>query len=660
MEELFFSLDIGTRTVVGIVGTFQGEKFKILDFEVEEHKKRAMYDGQIHDIESVLSAVSKVRAKLEKRLKTKLDKVSIAAAGRSLKTCKVIIEREMDSFVHVDKDIIGSLEIEAIQKAQREMENQNGKDSNEYYCAGYAVVNYYLNGTIISKLDGHRGNSIGVEVISTFLPKIVVDSLYFVINMAGLSVYSMTLEPIAAMNISIQESFKLLNIALVDIGAGTSDIAITKNGTVFAFAMVPTAGDEITEKIAENYLLDFNTAEKVKINLSKKSTIKFKDIMGEKYQVDAEEILKSVEKTIKNLAREICDKILEYNGKAPSAVFLIGGGSCIPTISDYIAEYLELPKSRVGVRKADIIKDIEFDRKKMNGPEFITPIGIAVSANAIKEKDFINVTVNNKIIKLLNAKKITVADALIFIGYNPRHLIGRRGMDLHFMLNGKYKTIKGEPGNAATVFINGEIGNLETELSNGDIINIEPAKDGADALLSIKELIEEISSVHVSINGKNTIIKPTAIVNDKIVTENYCILEGDNVLFKYVETISQIINALSMPADIIDIKVNGKPTLLEYKINEGDSIEISTLPKAAENGRKLRNVDNKKSIRVWVNEKQVEIQGKNTEYIFADIFNYIDIDFKNRKGNLFLKLNGLSANYSDVISDGDRIELGWI
>lgn len=343
-EELFFSLDIGTRTVVGIVAAIEGQKFKVLDFEVEEHKKRAMYDGQIHDIESVKSAVSKVKEKLEKRLKTKLDRVSIAAAGRSLKTSRIIVEREIDPYIHVDKDIIGSIEIEAIQKAQKEMESQNAQDSTEYYCAGYAVVNYYLNGTIISKLEGHRGNSIGVEVISTFLPKIVVDSLYFVINMVGLSVRSMTLEPIAAMNVSIQDNFKLLNIALVDIGAGTSDIALTKNGTVFAFAMVPIAGDEITEKIAENYLLDFDTAEGVKIDLSKKSTIKFKDIMGEKYQVEAEEIIKSAKDAIKNLAKEIADKILEYNGKAPSAVFLIGGGSRIPNISDYIAEYLELPK----------------------------------------------------------------------------------------------------------------------------------------------------------------------------------------------------------------------------------------------------------------------------------------------------------------------------
>ncbi len=55
-----------------------------------------------------------------------------------------------------------------------------------------------------------------------------------------------------------------LNVALVDIGAGTSDIAITNLGTVIAYGMVPIAGDEVTEAISDHYLLDFPLAEKAK------------------------------------------------------------------------------------------------------------------------------------------------------------------------------------------------------------------------------------------------------------------------------------------------------------------------------------------------------------------------------------------------------------
>ena len=69
---------------------------------------------------------------------------------------------------------------------------------------------------------------------------------------------ALTLEPIAAINVLIPPSMRRLNVALVDIGAGTSDIAITDLSTVMAYGMVPIAGDEVTEAISDQYLLDFS------------------------------------------------------------------------------------------------------------------------------------------------------------------------------------------------------------------------------------------------------------------------------------------------------------------------------------------------------------------------------------------------------------------
>ena len=95
--------------------------------------------------------------------------------------------------------------------------------------------------------------------------------------------------PIAALNVTIPQEYRSLNLALVDVGAGTSDIAITHKGSVTGYAMVPLAGDEISEHIAETYLLDFNTAESVKLRLTqKKANISFKDILGNSYNLPAE------------------------------------------------------------------------------------------------------------------------------------------------------------------------------------------------------------------------------------------------------------------------------------------------------------------------------------------------------------------------------------
>lgn len=139
-------------------------------------------------------------------------------------------------------------------------------------------------------LKKHMALSIGVEMIATFLPDEVVDGLYQAVEDAGLHVASLTLEPIAAINVAIPERFRLLNIALVDVGAGTSDISVVKEGSIIAFGMMPLAGDEITEAIAKRYLTDFETAEKAEKAADRKKMVTFKDIMGETVKVSQEEI----------------------------------------------------------------------------------------------------------------------------------------------------------------------------------------------------------------------------------------------------------------------------------------------------------------------------------------------------------------------------------
>ena len=139
---------------------------------------------------------------------------------------------------------------------------------------------------------------------------------------------SLTLEPIAAMNVAIPEQYRLLNIGLIDVGAGTSDICLTKDGSIIAYGMIPLAGDEITEVIAKTYLVDFNTAEQIKVEASdkKEGIVEFKDIMGLTQKIPAEQILKDSESVIDKMADAAAQKIIELNGNRPvNAVFVVGG-----------------------------------------------------------------------------------------------------------------------------------------------------------------------------------------------------------------------------------------------------------------------------------------------------------------------------------------------
>lgn len=260
-NEYLFALDIGTRSVKGVLGKVENEKFKVVCEKIIEHEERAMIDGQIHDINKVAQVVLKIKKYMESKTGIVIKEAAIAAAGRFLKTVLSKSSMELEENKEINNEIIRALELSAVSLGETTIDKDN---TGRLYCVGYSVKNYYLNGYIISNLIGHKGENIEVEVIATFLPKSVVESLYSVMNKVDLKVINMTLEPIAAMEAVIPKRLRLLNIALVDIGAGTSDIAISSNATISAFGMVPKAGDEISEALAQYLMVDFATAEEIK------------------------------------------------------------------------------------------------------------------------------------------------------------------------------------------------------------------------------------------------------------------------------------------------------------------------------------------------------------------------------------------------------------
>lgn len=672
IEDVIFALDIGTRTVVGIVGYYEKDCFRVIAAEVYEHKSRAMMDGQIHDISKVAEVVTEVKNRLEKVIGFELTKVSIAAAGRVLKTSQTKLEYEIEQGREITAEMVGSLEVDAIQKAQQKLDAEQNEEKMQFYCVGYSVINYFLNDYVISALVGHKGKKMGAEVLATFLPHVVVDSLYTVMSKVGLEVISLTLEPIAAINVTIPKDLRLLNLVLVDIGAGTSDIAITKNGSVVAYGMVPIAGDEITERIAQELLVDFNTAEKIKLSISSvKDKLKFTDILGKKNEIDIGKLIEIIEPSVNILAKSISDKILEFNQKAPNAVFLIGGGSQVPGLPDKISENLDLHIDRVAVRGRDVIHNIKTKIRKLTGPEAITPFGIAMMAHMQKGQDFMSVTVNGERVRLFNSKQLTVADSLILVGFNPDKLIGRTGKALKFTLNGKQIIEKGEHGTAAEISVNNTKASLESIINIGDFINVTPAVNGKSARRTVGDYIKNAEGITVSLNGNIIKLTPKAYVNG--IERNFTqeINENDKIIIDENYSLKNLLSRNDIDYAEYDITVNGSHKEAGYILCSNDQISYTekdldtqinfTEEDDSENESIVLPKEEKVSNNAFVvsvnGEKIILDQSKS--YIFVDIFSYINFDLTSPKGNIILKLNGRSANFTDPICPNDSIEVYW-
>lgn len=643
-DKLIFSLDIGTRTIIGIVGEYdENEQFKVLGYTLKEHKKRNMYDGQIHDIDGVAKIVKEIVRELEEKTGKSLKVVSIAAAGRALKTHRISLEKIIDNKKEISKYNIETLELEAIQKAQEEINKVDINKDLKYYSVGYTVVDYYLDESRMEKLEGHKGDRIGVELIATFLPQIVIEGLYSVISRVGLEVGSITLEPIAAINVAIKPELRLLNLALVDIGAGTSDIAITKDGQIISYGMTSTAGDEITEKLAKTYLLDFNNSEKLKVQLNKKEEQEFIDALGINHTISTKEIVDNIIEVVELIAKEITDKILEYNTKSPNAVFLIGGSSQMPMLKEIIAENLGLPKERVSIRDTSFIENIE-GLEDGNGPDMITPIGIAIEGAQNKYRNFISLTFNGEEIRMFNTEDIKVSDVLVMTGYSPQELMPKRADDFIYYINGKKRAIKGKESVHPQILVNGEESNLRTNLNDKDTIQIIPA---------IIDPIENpflshiINSKKVYINGKELDVFKSIKINGIIIEEDTLINNEDNIEIEEIKTISD----LKLEHNSGEFIVNGRAVKDNYILKEGDKIFI-------QNSTSLQNINYKK-MKLIINGEEMEIPYKKDNLIFVDIFDYIDFDRSSLKGKLILKVNEREAEYMEELKDGDKISIYW-
>ena len=689
VQSMVFALDIGTRKIAGLlVGFDEDEKMVVHDVIIKEHEHRAMLDGQIHDVEKVAKVAAFVKRELENRNNIKLDKVAVALAGRFLKTYIGESSITSEEPIEITKDMLTRLELDAVAKATENIEPN-------MYCVGYSVIRYELDGMWFKKLEGLKGKDIYVKVVATYLPSHVVEAMLSVVKKVGLTITHLTLEPIAAVNITVPEDLRILNIALVDVGAGTSDIAISKDGTIIAYGMVPLAGDEITEAITKKFLLDFQTAEFVKRSLEKQEIIRVKNILDKEKELRREEVLDAISDVVDKITKKVAEEIIELNGDKPQAVMIVGGGAKVPIFATYLAKNLEMDEDVVSLKDS---KNLDFIDKTgiVQGSEFITPLGIGYTALHKKGAVFESVNVNGDPIQLIGFKgNYTVWEVLVQYGMDMRKLLGRPGKSIVIEVNDETVVVKGQMPISAQVKINGLEATLRDNVRHGDSIEVGEAIDGEDAKATLYDFVKPIRLKSLETDEVLEYF-PRVTLNGFSTTSNVELKDGDVIKYEKIK-VKEIREFLSSDLVKIEYSVNNTYKEInagEVKIFKGE-IELSdentvlpgeelqyalivNYPKIRElpemekisiviniNGE--QRVLTKDGVLVWVNDQLVspeyEIKDgdkirtqipENQGFIVADILRLFDIDFRRIKSYTLLK-NGERTAFTEPLENGDEI-----
>jgi len=546
-------------------------------------------------------------------------------------------------------------------------------DGYELICSTGSGI--FIDGFPISHPVGHRGSLVRADFLLTFLPRAVVDSLQSVMEKAGLESAGLTLEPVAALEAVVPDKNRLMNLALVDVGAGTSDIAITRNGSAASFAMVPYAGDKVTERLCDRYLTDFKTGEQIKREmLVNKGEIAYIDFFGRGATVSFQDAYVTILPVLKEMARRIADVILSGNQRHPSAVMVVGGGCRLPQFEKHLAEALDMGADRIVICDRRAIAGIRCDLDILTGSDAITPLGIALHgmrADGAGER-YYTIRLNGKPVRASEGENYTVSDVLDAASYDRAKLTARNGLPLHFYLNGKPETAEGGAGVQSEIRVNGNTAGLETAVNPEDDVTVKDARDGFDARVYVSDFSPRAEVGTVACSGVDYYIAPKASVNGNECALSAEIREGDRVELTIKTTVGMFV-AEYMPemsgADyyVDGVCVDGAHELapgneLSFVLNAPDGPGLAQPePEDSEPAdfEPATPAPPSPSFPLDINGEYVSVHIEPATPLLVDAFNYVAIDRPDGPGRLFLRLNGLPARLTDRIAPDDKIVIKW-
>ena len=429
--------------------------------------------------------------------------------------------------------------------------------------------------------------------------------------------------------------------------------------------------DELTEVIVQHFLVDFNMAESMKIQASGDTdSITYRDIFGREQTISKADFFEKCSPSVDSLADVISQTVCDANGQSPAAMFLIGGGSMANGLADALADKLGIDHGRVAVGGQEFMKNVDVGDRKL-GPEYVTPVGIAVTACTNMAYDFSTVTLNGEQVRVFDTKSLSVFELLGSAGFKTSQIMGHSGAGLKFALNGETKILKGTAFTPAVINVNDKPAALTTKIKQGDSITLTPAVNGENAHAFIRDYADDISRVSVIFCGENAVAGKRAYANGKEVGKDYEIQPLDNIEIHDARTLGAFLMQYGGDTQTATVYVNGEEKPESYVLCDGDilgfdkgsSSEAVQAAVAAESASGVQTAEDIQTaeqgnfVSVIFNGVPTDLPEKEskTPYMLIDLFERANIDIENPTRRLVLTVNGKSAKFTDKIQSGDIV-----
>lgn len=379
-DDYLLALDIGTEYVKALIAKKGKGALKVVGVGKAHEAPTNMYSGAIADIEGVAQTCEEALSKAEEMAGVRANEVVIGIAGELVKGNTVSIKyRRADASRPITdaemEKIINQVQQKAGERARKEVALETNNEDIEVRLINSALVSLRIDGYKVSNPIGFKGKEVIVQIYTAFAPLVHISAIERVCDELDLDLVTVAVEPFAVCRACLGDNTESNFSGIVmDIGGGTTDIAIVDDGGVEGTKMFSIGGRSFTRQIAQRLGLSFEEAEKLKLLAD---SPKVKPEIRKKFDAAIERNLEVWQSGVE-LAIEEFDQMETL----PGQILLCGGGAGLAAIQEILATgdwYKELPFSRrpvVNIIEPEMIDGIENMTDRELDHTFVTAMGL--------------------------------------------------------------------------------------------------------------------------------------------------------------------------------------------------------------------------------------------------------------------------------------------
>jgi cell division ATPase FtsA len=367
-DELMLAIDIGTEVLKTILFRCSDHGVHVLRSSKIFQQQHAMRSGVIQSLDTVIENCRLGYNEVTKGLDEDHfpTKVVMGIAGELIHGVSIVVnyDREDKAAAEIDKkerdDIFNQVKEKVFESGKNELAIKYGFSMEDIEVLHITITGAEVGGMPVDSLVGFTGKQVGIHFYASFGPKTYLDALRKVADALNLEMMGIVSQPFAVSRVFMGASEKSFDGIFVDVGGGTTDIALVQKGNVVDTQIFAFGGRVLTKKIAKEMNLDYRHAESRKIKYSNGEldddlSSKIKKLIKEDLQVWADGL---------SIALEGMEDVEQY----PPYIYLCGGGAMLPDLRSTILEkpwtqeldFMRFPK--VMVITPDKLDKI-FDRK---------------------------------------------------------------------------------------------------------------------------------------------------------------------------------------------------------------------------------------------------------------------------------------------------------